>query len=170
MNSSGALSDGALEGERMAQNTGQGSALPSTGPLGVRIHSTAWTTVFLIQITSEAHHCSIIHALWHIFGRFSLWDKVWSLVREKTFYIIRTWVLKNTVSYNPLHMIIRLKGCLLLTLGFGRLWPLFFFRCYLWVPSVFLTVQLQDCGLLALLLFSGVRQKWCRQFVFQESH
>ena len=45
MNSSGALFDTVLEGERMAQKEGEGSsALLSTGLLGARIHLMALTT------------------------------------------------------------------------------------------------------------------------------
>ena len=44
MHSSRALSDTALEGERMAKETGQGSALLYTGSLGAVIYSMALTT------------------------------------------------------------------------------------------------------------------------------
>ena len=43
MNSRGALSDIAPEGERMAKKTGQGSALLYTGSVGIRIDSMTLT-------------------------------------------------------------------------------------------------------------------------------
>ena len=49
VNSSGALSDRVLEGERMAQRTRQSSAVVSTPLLGVRIDLMALTTTVTLE-------------------------------------------------------------------------------------------------------------------------
>lgn len=61
MNSSGAVSDTASEGERMAKKTGQSSSLLHTGLIGVGINSTALTT------KKNAAYLFIIYT--HIFDR-----------------------------------------------------------------------------------------------------
>ena len=53
MNSSGALSVIALEGERMVQKEGKGAALLSTGSLGDRVNSMAVTRRRRIELNSS---------------------------------------------------------------------------------------------------------------------
>lgn len=111
---------------------------------------------------------SMIHSLLAHVERLSLWSKVWFVVWDKTFYIIRTWVLKNTDSYKSSWIIIWLKGCLLDT--FGPWQSLAFILLVLsLVLSSFLMVQLRNCWVWSFFIFLyGVMEKLLGYFVFKE--